>query len=139
VVESLVYRTLESDFTVEMFENRTYRHEEGRLLQGEGGENVVVTKDVYSLVKGNRPLDSNRSDGPPVNIENFIHSYKQMSKAWFTYSLSERKVFKMNPKDVSMLNMRSIKSLRCSLGVLCNTNFNKILKEWKEKSGKDQS
>jgi len=138
VVESLVCRTLESDFTVEVFENPTYRQEAGRLLEGKGGEKVAVIEDVYSLVKGNRPLDSNRSDGPPVNIKNFINSYKKMSKAWLTYSLSERKVFQMNPNDVSMLNMRSIKSLRCSLGVMCNTNLNKILKYWKKKSGKDQ-
>jgi len=128
VVESLVCRTLESNFTVEVFENQTYELEEGHLLQGEGGENVAETEDVYSLVKGNRPLNTNRSNSPLVNIENFIHSYKQMSKAWFTYSLSERKVFKMNPKDVSMLNMRSIKSLRCFLA-FCATPT--LIKSWK--------
>jgi len=77
VVESLVCRTLESNFTVEVFENQTYELEEGHLLQGEGGENVAETEDVYSLVKGNRPLNTNRSNGLLLILKtSFTHTNK---------------------------------------------------------------
>ncbi|GAA0183740.1 hypothetical protein LIER_31099 [Lithospermum erythrorhizon] len=104
------------------------------FFQGKDGKKVDKTQDVYSLVKGDGPINFNRSDKTRAHIKNFIHSYKQMSKVWFTYSLFGRKHFKMSYDSVSKLNMRSVKSLRCSLGVLCNTNLEKILEEWKKKS-----
>ncbi|XP_021736233.1 uncharacterized protein LOC110702794 [Chenopodium quinoa] len=133
VIESFVCTSLKPS-GVGNFTQRIYEDEESFILPGDKNQTIESEFDVYSLVKGDGPIDFELSINPPNYIEFFIKKFKLLSKVWLTYSLSGRRIFEMKPEDVSKLHLRSKKSLRSCLAVLCNTNLDKILSEWQKKS-----
>ncbi|CAH9103935.1 unnamed protein product [Cuscuta europaea] len=129
-IESLICQTLAPPVAPRMFSKRTFEDEEKLLL----GTGIGVDADVYSLVKANGPINFNENKRIPDFIRELIKKYSNLCKVWYLYSLTDNKCYEMRPQDVLRYHMRSVKSLRCTLGVLCNTNLNKLLEEWERKS-----
>lgn len=50
------------------------------------------------------------------------------------YALSEKACLPLKGDIVENTHVRSIKSVRSALGVLCNINLEKVIMEWKKKS-----
>ena len=94
-------------FGVGNFTQRIYEDEESFIFPDDNNQTVKSKFGVYSLVKGDGPIDFELSINPPNYIEFFIKKFRQLSKVWLTYSLSGRRDFEMKPKDVSNLHLRS--------------------------------
>ncbi|CAH9080907.1 unnamed protein product, partial [Cuscuta epithymum] len=120
---------------MDRFDKRTYEDEEMALLDAGGGKNIKHEDDIYSLVKGVGPIDMSLSVPTPDYIEVLLKKYNHLSKVWYVYALTRRNIFEMRVADVSKFHVRSRKSLRCAIAVLCNINLEKNLREWKKKIG----
>jgi hypothetical protein len=91
-------------------------------------------RDVYSVVKGNGPIDFNATVETEAFIGELLKNFAKLSKVWFVYALTGKRHFPLEKKDSEEFHMKSKKSLRCTLATLCNINLKKVLREWKAKS-----
>jgi hypothetical protein len=121
IIETVICETLGHVYTYDVdanVDNPTYAEEEDFLFTTESGGTIQHSDDIYKDVKAIRPFNDSLSIPPPPYLETFIHSYKDLCKAWYIYSLSGKKIFSLESKKVQQLKIRSIKSLRSTLGVL---------------------
>ncbi|CAH9104230.1 unnamed protein product [Cuscuta europaea] len=132
-IQALVSSTLTP--IVGSFISPTYS-DELDVLEGENGETITDNNDVFTLVKAAGPIDLKARVKTPDVVEHLLKNYSNLSKCWYVYALSGKKVFRMSQSDVSYFHMKTRKSLRCTLAVLCGVNLNKILKEWKKLAGR---
>lgn len=124
-VESVVCKTLAPPAVSADFEKRTYEDEENIILESNDNEKneTKTDPDVYSLVKANGSINFNIYDKTLIFIVILIKKFGKLSNVWYLYSFT--RFCDMSSKDVVRFHMRSIKSLRCTLVVLCNVNLNK--------------
>ncbi|KAL8152824.1 hypothetical protein V2J09_010596 [Rumex salicifolius] len=136
-IESIISRNLVPNAdavnaVLPVYDKRTFEDEEEPL---HGAKKSDVYSDVYSDVVGLGPIDSSIEFKTPGYIKLLIKNYRKLSQIWYVYALTGKKFFSMERKTSSELNIKSIKSLRCTLATLCNINLDaKVLREWERKS-----
>ncbi|KAK9704708.1 hypothetical protein RND81_07G006300 [Saponaria officinalis] len=97
---------------------------EAEIILGEGSGIISELNDVYTSVKVNG-----------LYFEELLKKFANLCKFWYGYSLTGGQN-EIRGTDLQRFHLRSMKSLKFILAILCSTNLAKVSMEWKKKVGK---